>query len=108
MTSERHYYRVASDMDCVPLKNHLEHGFESKYAFRKAARLLIDRWHDRTGEGVGIKKGFVLLRFCDSPGGLREEAWLPDYMLTPIAMPEYLLPEERDELEEEIDKAFGF
>ncbi len=102
------YYRVASDVWCVPVREHLEHGFETKHAFRKAAQNLIDRWHDREGKAVGQKNNFLLLHFCDSVGGLHEEAWLPDYLLTQIPKPEYLNVPERDETEEEIDKAFGF
>lgn len=105
---KKHYYRVAENMDSVPLRDHLEHGFETKYQFRDAVRLLLNRWHGREGEGIGIKNNFVLLHFCDSLGGLHEEAWLPDFLLTPIPPPKYLRSEERDETEEEIDKAFGF
>ena len=102
------YYRVASDIWCVPFRDHLEHGFETKYAFRKAAQNLIDRWHDREGKAIGLKNNFVLLRFCDSAGNLPEEAWLPDFLLTQIPMPEYLNTPEHDETEEEMNEAFGF
>lgn len=104
------FYRVTTDLSRAPLRDHLWHGYTDRWDFRDAIRTLARRWKDRVGECVGERNGFLLLRFHDTPGGLPDEEWLPDYLLQPTTPPP--APESQDseagELERELDLAFGF
>lgn len=102
------FFRVVSSLGGAPLADHLHYGYELRADFRDALRRLLDRWAGRTGERVDQRHGHLLLRFHDTPGGRPDEAWLPLYLLEPVPVPEYMLVPERDELAEELDKAFGF
>ena len=97
---------MGSDPEAAPLEDFLMHGYEERLDFLRAVRRLTDRWHDRVGEAIDERNGFLLLRFHDTPGGRPDEAWLPLYLLTDAGV----MPEEppRDELEDEITEAFGF
>ena len=93
----------------MQLPNHLEHGYEDKQMFRQAIRRIVDRWGGRTGEAVGERHGFLQLRFHDTPGGIPDEEWLPGYLLKPAHAPERQLERRPcDELEAELDDAYGF
>lgn len=108
---KRRFFRVSSDLSRVPLKDHLLHGYEDKDDFYEAVRALSIRWYERTGEAKDERHGFIRLRFHDTPGGIPEEAWLPEYLLVETEMPRYLVERESrviDPLEEEINEAFGF
>ena len=108
---EEKYYQVISDLSAVPLRDHMMHGFEERQDFFNSVRQLRDRWQDRVGECVDRRNGFVLLRFHDTPGGMPDEAWLPDYLVLPVSKPSYLQkkePTQQELLEAEIDEAFGF
>lgn len=102
------YYTVASDILRAPLQDYLMHGYETRLDFRAAVRRLIDLWKGRTGECIDERNGFRLLRFHDTPGGMPDEEWLPGYLLDPSEVPEYMVPEPVDEIERELDEAFGF
>lgn len=109
--SERTFYEVENDLHRAPLAEYIANGFEEKYMFEEALHRLLQRWHDRIGEQVDERHGFVRLRFHDTPGGCPDEAWLPLYLVHPVDMPDYLKePEhdERDEIERELDRIFGF
>lgn len=106
----RYFYRVITSDDLWDLRlpDPLEYGYEDKRTFKQAIQRLTERWQRRVGEGVGARHKFILLRFCDSVGGMREEAWMPNFLLKPIPMPDHLRPQERNELEEEINETLGF
>lgn len=106
---ERKFYRVSNDPDDAPLRDYLEHGFESYRDFLNAVRRIVDLWHYRVGESVDERNGFRRLRFHDTPGGKPDEAWIPVYLLTETEIPGYMCEQTPiDEIEEDIDKAFGF
>jgi len=108
---ESEFYQVISDLSRVPLRDHMMHGFEERQDFFNSVRQLRDRWKDRIGECINRRNGFVLLRFHDTPGGMADEAWLPDYLVLPVSKPAYLEtrePTPQEQTEAEIDKAFGF
>ena len=70
---------------------------------------LVRLWHDRLGECIEERNGFKRLCFHDTPGGKPDEAWLPVYLLTETEAPEYMCEHiSADEIEEEINDAFGF
>ncbi len=103
------FYEVTADMDRVPLRDHLMHGYETKQDFREAIYRLIRLWRGRVGECIGESHGFLHLRFHDTPGGRPDEARLPKYMLKEVDMPEYMRPEDPpDDIVRELDEAFGF
>ena len=110
--AENSFYRVNNNLDNAPLQDHLLHGYEYRQDFQLALQQLIDRWHDRIGEQIDERSGFIRLRFYDTPGGLPDEAWLPTYLLTP-SFPNSQTPklpnsQTANPLEKEIDLAFGF
>ncbi len=118
------FYRVSDDMSRLPIRDYLDHGFETKQDFYEAASELVNRWRGREGECIEIrawhgKDGEAIdqrhkslrLRFHDTPGGYPDEAWIPMYLLEPIPTPEYailrtLTPDEL--ITKELDEAFGF
>ena len=114
------FYRVSRDMERVPVREYLDHGYEDRQDFRNAVRHIIERWGGRTGEEVDRKQHDrefyagdesrcqLRLRFRDAPGRTVEEAWLPMYLLDPVPMPDYLLPPVIDEEQQELEEAFGF
>ena len=102
------FFLVGTTMDGLPVGDHLDHGYEERRDFALALRRLIDHWGGRVGERVGERNKFLLLRFHDTPGGRPDEAWLPLYMLKPVEKPDYLREDEPDEMEEELNRAFGF
>ena len=102
------YFEVCDSLDGLPIDDHLSHGYELREDFQDALRRLIRLWGGRVGERVGDRNKFLLLRFHDTPGGIPDKAWLPLYMLKPVDIPDYMIEEERDEMEEELDRAFGF
>ena len=103
------YYTITTTMRNVPLREHLQHGFEFEDDFRRAIRELMERWRGRIGECVGEKNGFLVLRFHDTPGGIPDKARLPRYILEPCDAPPYArYKEPEDEMQREIDEAFGF
>lgn len=111
--AENSFCRVNNNLDNAPLQDHLLHGYEYRQDFQLALQQLIDRWHDRIGEQIDERSGFIRLRFYDTPGGLPDEAWLPTYLLTPIAQaPRGQNAQSprgpNDSLENEINLAFGF
>lgn len=111
MNEEEHvFYTVNFEIRKAPFADYMMHGYESKWKFYKALSKLADKWQGRTGECVGERHGFLRLRFHDTPGGTPDEEWIPDYMLEPAEMPDYVreMYEERDEVEEELDRVFGF
>ena len=95
----------------APLRDYLLHGYEERIDFYRAVRRLTERWHDRVGERIGERHGFLLLRFHDTPGGKPDEEWLPLYLLTEVSDPGYPPPSEpssSEELTAELDRAYGF
>ena len=106
MKEEKRFCIVVSDLWHTPLPNHLEQGYETERDFRRALRLLVERWHGRTGEAVGERHGFTLLRFHDTPGSVPDEAWLPDYLLRQTDDPGY--EDDTSESMSELNSAFGF
>jgi hypothetical protein len=103
------FYTITNSMRNVPLRDHLQHGYEFEDAFKRAIRDLMDRWQGRVGECVDEKNGFLLLRFHDTPGGVPDEARLPLYALVECEKPSWLIEEEEeDEITRELDEAFGF
>ena len=102
------FFTVETDIYHLRLPDPLEHGYECERDFRRALRALSERWKGRAGECVGERHGFLLLRFHDTPGGRPDEAWLPRYLLKGTDPPEWYYDEEPDELEAEIDRAYGF
>lgn len=105
------FFLVVRNVDAAPLDDYLFHGYEDRRQFVAAIRRLTERWGGRVGRSVGERNGFQLLRFTDAPGGMPEEAWLPQYLLEPSDIPEYLRQEEPDPYDAiiaELDEAFGF
>ena len=105
------YFLVSRTLEGAPLARHLDHGYEDRREFRDALRLLTDRWGGRTGQMVGERNGFLLLRFRDMPGRAVEDKWLPLFLLSPTDVPEHLRPHDptpEELLEQELDEAFGF
>lgn len=102
------FYEVTGTPDTAPLRDHLEHGYESRRDFRTAVRDLLALWKGRVGEGVDERHGFRKLRFHDTPGGCPDEAWIPLYLLKEVPRPAYTYTEEVDETEKALDEAFGF
>ena len=107
MEKESSFYVVADNIDGAPLRDYLAHGFEDRQFFRDALRRIVDRWKGRVGECMDERNGFRLLRFHDTPGGKPDEEWLPVYLLSPAAEPEYLHGDPDDD-DPELDEAFGF
>ena len=108
---KRTFYQVLSDLSRAPLRDHMLHGYEERQDFFNALRQLRDRWKDRIGECIEERDGFRHLRFHDTPGGKPDEAWLPDYLLLKVDMPDYLREMEEevvDEQERELERALGF
>ena len=111
MDDERRFYQVTRREEDAPLRDHLLHGYEEREYFEKAVRNLIKMWRDRIGEAVDERNGFLLLRFHDTPGGMPDEAWLPQYLLKSVPIPDYMIvrePTEEELIKAELDKAFGF
>ena len=111
MNDERKFYRVIHDTWNIKLPDHLENGFEDRQEFRRAVSKIIERWHDRIGEAIDERHGFLLLRFYDTPGGVLDQDWLPPYLLRPVEAPEYITsdePSSSEELTEELYRAYGF
>ena len=111
MKTNREYYRVVSDLSKAPVNDYLMNGYESRWDFHRALSRLVNRWHDRVGEAVDEKHGFLFLRFHDTPGGLPDEEWLPRYLLESVPAPDYMQQNSTDSSEEiknELDKAFEF
>lgn len=105
------FYIVTSNMNDVPLRDHLLHGYESHDDFARSIRRLIGRWDGRIGECIGEKHGFLLLRFHDTPGGSPDEEWLPRYLLKPSENPGNRKDDEQkqgNDDKNEIENAFGF
>jgi hypothetical protein len=103
------FFLVTRDVTTAPLDDYLHHGYEERYLFVDALRKLLDRWGGRTGQNVGERNKFLLLRFYDTPGGSTEEMWLPLYLLSPTDTPAYLLPPPPPDLvTSAIDDALGF
>lgn len=106
---ERRFYRVSGNPYDAPLRDHLLHGYEERRDFFVAVRQLCRLWKDREGEAIDSRHGFLLLRFHDTPGGKPDEAWIPDYLLKPVAVPDAFLEEEQgDDDEMDIHSFFGF
>jgi hypothetical protein len=99
------YYKMVNSLYDITVPDHLEYGYEFRRDFRHALWMLIDRWRGRTGECIGEKNGFRLLRFHDTPGGKPDEAWLPCCLLESADPPP--ADEHADEQAEEIMRAFG-
>lgn len=118
------FYRVSDDMSRLPIKDYLDHGYETKSDFYQAASDLVERWrgregecieerawHGKDGEAIDQRHRALRLRFHDTPGGYPDEAWIPLYLLEPILTPEYAIHRDPtlDELiDRELDEAFGF
>lgn len=104
------FFLVASDLRNAPISDHLEHGYEDKYDFADALRTITRPFGGRVGECIDERHGFLRLRFHDTPGGKPDEKWVPRYLLTEATRPDYMdaLEEEPDEIERELDRAFGF
>lgn len=102
------FFRVCSSLEGLPIDDYLHHGYENRADFRDALRRLLDYWGGRIGERKDERNKFLLLSFPDTPGGKPDEAWLPLYMLTPCEPSPFAKKPERDPMEEELDKAFGF
>ncbi len=103
------FFLVASNLDRAPLRDHLLHGYESRWDFYRALRRLVSRWKGRVGECIDERHGFLLLRFHDTPGGKPDVSWLPLYLLEPAEKPPYMQEHvPKDETMEELDRAFGF
>ncbi len=111
MSEDRQFFRVAHSHYGLRTSDHLEHGYEEQGDYRRALRMLVERWHDRIGEAVDARHEFRLLRFHDTPGGVPDEAWLPLLMLEPVPPPGYMARQEHDssdDVSDELDEAFGF
>ena len=112
MEDNRLFFRVVHDHYNLRTSDHLEHGYEEESDYRKALRLLVERWHDRIGEAVDERHGeFLLLRFHDTPGGVPDEAWLPRLVLDSVPVPDYMVQQEStssDSINAALDEAFGF
>lgn len=109
MNNEDCYYRVVTDLWDTPIPDHLAYGYESGRDFRHALWQLVGRWKGRVGERIDGRHGFLLLRFCDTPGGVPDEAWIPECLVQPAPPPE-CGPEwpADDGAGGELDRAFGF
>ena len=111
MTSERRFYRVISDLYHTPLPDPLANGYESRRDFFHALMKIVDQWHGRVGERIDERHGCLLLRFHDTPGSKPDEAWMPEFLLTPVEPPGYITTEDRSreaEIEKELEEAYGF
>lgn len=111
MEDNRQFYQVIHSHYDVRTSDHLEHGFEEERDYRKALRLLVERWRDRIGEAIEERHEFLLLRFHDTPGGMPDEAWIPRLLLNSVPIPDYMIEREStssDAIEAELDEAFGF
>lgn len=109
--NERRFFRVSNNPDDAPLQEHLAHGYEHRYDFYHAVSIIVARWHDRVGEAIGKRNGFLLLRFNDTPGGKPDEAWIPEYLLQPVSIPVYARDNNStssSEITDEINYSFGF
>lgn len=102
------FFLVGKSLNGLPLRDHLRHGYEDRDDFAAALRRLIEHWGGRVGERIGERNKFLMLRFHDTPGGRPDETWLPLYLLKPVDKPVYLQNPEHDNIEEELDRIFGF
>ena len=103
---EKHsgFFLVAINLDGAPLNDYVAHGYEEKADFRDALRRIVDRYGGRVGEYCGNHYDHLQLKFRDWQRS--EHAWIPIYLLSPCPMPDYLKEEEKDPIEEELDKIF--
>lgn len=102
------FFRVCTSLEGLPIDDYLRHGYENRSDFRDALRRLIECWGGRIGEQKDERNKFLLLSFPDTPGGRPDQAWLPLYMLTPCPPSPYANKPQRDPMEKELDRAFGF
>ena len=110
-TDNRKFYRLLSDLRNMSFSDYLMHGYESEQDYREAILRLHKRWHDRVGECVDERHGFLLLRFHDTLGGIPDQCWLPKYLLQQAPMPDYMstaVKSDYDKMEEELNRIFGF
>ena len=110
MSEEGGYFVVLSGLGRAPLADFLMHGYVSRYAFVDALRRITARWKKRIGLCVGERNGFLLLRFCDTPGGVPDEEWIPRYLLRPAEPWEYapFLEDGGGGADDGVDHVFGF
>ncbi len=103
------FYEVVPDYDAAPVKQYREHGYDSKWDFYLALREIGERWKGRVGECVAERHEFRRLRFHDTPGGKPDEAWIPNYLMKPTEMPEWIREALKpvDPIEQEIEEALG-
>ena len=104
METERKFYQVSKDIRNAPTCDHLMHGYETRSEFAHALLQIVHRWHDRIGECIEERNGFLRLRFYDTPGGMPDEAWLPHFLLCSVPMP--VCYKDYDKMEEELNRAF--
>lgn len=105
------FFLVSTNSENAPLDKYMLHGYEERQPFKSALDKLVKRWGGRAGKNMEERNGFLRLRFYDNPGGITEDAWLPDYLLTPTSVPSYLVshdPTQDEKTEAELDEAFGF
>lgn len=100
------FFRVADSLRTVKLRDHLQHGYETVDEFRSALMKLVDWWGGRVGEYVDHRHEHLLLAFHDTPGGLPDKAWIPLYLLSPCARPDYMDIEEISDTEKELNRIF--
>ena len=105
------YYTVVTDLWHLKFPDPQMNGFEDMEEFRSAIRRLSDLWKGRVGVIIAEKYNFVRLQFIDTPGGKFDEAWIPKYLIEEVPRPGFVKDcptEERDPIEDEIDRIFGF
>lgn len=106
---ESQFYQVTSDLNAIPIDEHLMHGYEDKWMFYRSVRTLLLRFKGRIGECIDRRHDFLLLRFHDTPGGMPDEEWLPCYLLSQTSMPDYMKVDDKQSDEDtDINSAFGF
>ena len=101
------FYTVVESVRQDIVRDYLSHGYSERSYFSAALRKLLDRWRKRTGECIGERNEFLLLRFHDTPGGLPDEEWIPTYILQESARPDYMDADKKDDFEREVDEAYG-
>lgn len=102
------FYRVRTKW-AGSTADYLHRGFDTEKRYQQALQNLCRRYGGRVGEQTDERNGFIHLRFHDTPDGCPDEAWLPRFLLQLTVRPDYLREaRDRDSMEAELDKIFGF
>ena len=98
------FYHVLPSFPRVHLDPH-EYGYESLYDLYDALVKLHEQWHDKSGECINARHGFVQIRFRNEYGHY-DDVWMPRFMVEKT--PDRTNSDADDDVEQFLDEVFGF